>query len=447
MPSLPGPRDHWLGLKLAHEFTHRPLDFLNRLARDYGDVAFFRLGPFRVCLVNQPELIREVLVTQRTAFPKHRRHAQTVRSFSGNSVFVAEGSDWVTQRRMVQPAFQPRRMEAYVHATLDETRRMLAKWEPNSELDLVQAMSRLALLSIGRALFRVDLSDRADEIAKALRVHSTTLRNEFRAPIVWPDFFPTPAKGRKRWAVRYLHELIMSLIRKRWARPPDGDDVLSILMAGGGGESGGPVPSDQQICDEARVLFIAGQDDTTAALSWSLFLLATHPNVEARCRDEIKTVSGGRDVTFEQIGRLSYTEMVVKETLRLYPPTWCLIPRVAASDVTLGGYSIRRGTWVLVSPYATHHDQRFFPQPDAFVPERFSPARQTEIPAMAYIPFGGGPRACVGNAYSLSNIVAMIAAITQRHGFSICDDPKTVLPDPSLALRPKGGVRVRLKSP
>ncbi len=445
MKSPPGPRDGLMGLGLARQFSLRPLQFLSGLVRDYGDLAYFRLGPFHACLVNHPELIHEVLVKQRASFPKLKRHSRVVRSFSGNSVFVAEGQAWLRQRRFVQPAFHARRIEGYVQAAIEQTKHMLRDWKPDSEIDLVQAMSRLVMTSIAKALFRVDLTDRADEISKALRIHSETLRDEFRAAIVLPDFFPTPAKRRKRWAVNCLDEWVRWMIRERRASGRDDGDVLSMLLATTNEQEDSQAMTDQQICDEARVLFLAGQDDTTAALSWCFFLLAQHSDIEARLRQEIASVVGIREPVYSDVARLTYTEMVIKETLRLYPPTWSLVPRVAAQDVELGGNRIRHGTWVIVSPYATHHDLRFFSEPEQFDPDRFSPTRQSQIPPFAYIPFGGGPRACVGNTYSLNTMVAMVAMIAQQFRMAIVDDPRTIVPDPSLALRPKGGLRVRLQ--
>ena len=344
--------------------------------RDYGDLAMFRLGPYRACLVNHPDLIRDVLITHRPLFPKLERHRRTIRSFSGNNVFVSEGEQWLRQRRLLQPAFGPRLFEHYAQATVKHAQQLLHDWSDGAQFDLVPAMARLSLVSIGEALFQVDLSDQAELYGRALQIHSETLRDEFRALFVLPDWLPTAAKRRKRWAARCLRDLICQTIRERRATGRLGDDVLSILLSAVDHPQSESRITEQQAIDEATILFVAGQDDITAALSWCFFLLAQNRACEDRFRGELATELGGRLPSHADIARLPYTEMLIKETLRMYPPTWTLVPRCATQEVILGGYRIPRGTWVFISPYATHRDPRFFPDPNRFDPDRFSPERQ-----------------------------------------------------------------------
>ena len=441
----PGPRDFRFGFRLASQFRRNPLKFLTDLVRDYGDLSIFRLGPYRACLVNRPDLIREVLVTQRSSFPKLERHCRAIRSFSGNNVFVSDGEHWQRQRRLVQPAFQTRRFDAYAQATVDQAQRLMHGWSDGDEFDLVPAMQRLALVGIGQALFNVDLSDQVEVYGRALQIHSETLRHEFRAAIVLPDWFPTEAKRRKRWAANCFHDLIGGMIRERRTSGRDHGDVLSILLSAVEEQRDGGGITEQQAIDEATIMFVAGQDDITAALSWCWCLLAQHPAIEARFRAELDTELSGRLPVYADVARLPFTEMIIKETLRMYPPTWTLVPRCATVEVELGGYRIPRGTWVFVSPYATHHDPRFFPDPERFDPDRFSPERQQAMPQFAYIPFGGGPRMCIGNHFTFTLLALALAVLAQRFRITLCDDPARIRPDPSLALRPRHGLRVRLQ--
>jgi cytochrome P450 len=440
----PGPRDLVFGLRLARRFSRDPLPFLNELVRDYGDIAMFRLGPYRACLVNCPDLIQRVLVADRHVFPKHPRHCHIIRGFSGDSVFVTDGDDWLRQRRLVQPAFHANRMERYAAATVAQTQRLLRGWSPGKEIDLVGAMAELALTGIAQALFDVDVSQRVAELGKALRIHAKTLRNDFRSAVLLPDWLPIASKRQKRWAVRCLGGLVWQMIRERRATGDDHGDVLSMLLLAKDEQGDGGRMTDQQAHDEAMIMLIAGQDDTTAALSWCWCLLARHPEVEARFRQEVAAVVGDRAATYADVARLPYTEMIIKETMRLYPPTWSLVPRRAAQDHDLGGYRIPRGTWVFVSPYATHHDARYFPEPERFDPERFSSARHRQMAQYTYIPFGGGPRMCIGNHYTLATMSLALATIAQRYRLTPLVDLAAVRPDPSLALRPRGGLRVRL---
>jgi cytochrome P450 len=442
----PGPSNGLLGLGSVKRFRQAPLRFVTSLARDYGDLAYFRLGPYRACLVNHPELIHDVLVTHRKVFPKLEKHCRVIRCFSGNNLFVSDGDAWLRQRRLVQPAFHPRRLAHYANTAVEQTRRMLRDWSPETTLELTEQMASLVLAIVGQALFNVDLTQCAARTAEALHIRSRTFVREMGAAIIMPDWLPTPGKRRKRWALKYLDDMIWTMIRERRAAGTDQGDLLSTLLLTVDEDGDGQGMTDQQVRDETMTLLNAGQDDTTAALSWTWYLLARHPRIEARFREEVRAVIGDRPATFADVARMPFTEMVIKESMRLYPPTWCLLAREAQQDQELGGYVIPRGSWVFISPYATHHDPRFFPDPEQFDPERFSPERAEQTPPFAYIPFGGGPRGCVGNGFSMMTIALVLATVAQRYRLRLVDDPERVVPDPSLALRPKGGLRVHLQA-
>lgn len=446
MTSLPpGPRDSLFGFRLGGRFRRNPLKFLTGLARDYGDLSMFPLGPYRGCLVNHPDLIRDVLITRRELFPKLERHRRTIRSFSGSNVFVSEGDQWLQQRRLLQPAFQPRLFTGYAEATVKHTQRLMRDWSGGAEFDLTPAMAKLALVSIGEALFQVDLTDQAELYRRALDIHSETLRDEFRALLVLPDWLPTAAKRRKRWAIQCLRDFVCRMIADRRSSGGNRDDALSILLAAADSPQSDVRIKEQQVIDEATILFVAGQDDITAALSWCWCLLAQNPAVDDRFRLEIAKELDGRLPTYADVARLPFTETIIKETLRLYPPTWSLVPRYATQEVVLGGYRIPRGTWMFISPYATQRDLRFFPEPNRFDPDRFS-AEHEQPAQFAYIPFGGGPRICIGNHFTFTLLTMALVTIAQQFRLTLRDDPATIIPDPALALRPRDGLHVRLQA-
>lgn len=442
----PGPRDNLMGLRLGNRLRRRPLRFLNNLVLEYGDLAMFRMGPYRFCLVNHPDFIRDVLVTHRKSFPKIERHLRAIRSFSGNNVFVSDGEFWLRQRRLIQPAFRTKRFESYAQATVYHAQRLIETWSDGDEFDLVPKMAELALLGIGQALFNVDLTEQKELYGDVLTVHSETLRDEFRAAIVLPDWLPTKAKRRKRWAIGVLRELINGVIQDRRETGRDHGDVLSILLLAVDEEADGGQMTDQQALDEATIMLVAGQDDVTAALSWCWCLLSQHPDIDAQFRNELESVLGGKTPTYNDVAKLPFTEMIIKETLRMYPPTWSLVPRQATQTVGLGDYQIPRGTWAFVSPYATHHDPRYYPEPERFDPTRFSPKRTGKNPQFTYIPFGGGPRMCIGNHFTFTLLTMALATIAQRFRFELMDAPDSIVPDPSLALRPRDGISVRVQS-
>lgn len=441
-----GPRDRFWGLKLARQFSRQPLEFLTNLVKNYGDWACFRLGPYQACWINHPDLIRDVLVTRPHEFPKLSRYCRTVRTFSGDSMFIAEGDDWRRQRKIAQPAFNSRLMDNYALASARQTRKLLERWSDGAEFDLSQEMKRLALTSIAGALFHVDLSDRAEELLTALTLHTQALRHEFRSAVVLPDWMPTPAKRRKRYSARVLRGLVAELFRERQQAAVRPLDALTIMTQSVEAAEDSAKLSSGQALDQSLLLLLAGQDDTTATLSWFFYLMATHPQVEQQVRDEISTVIGTSSVSHDDVARLPVTQSVVKETMRLYPPTWSLVPRGPLADVTLGSLEIRRGTWIIISPYATHRDPRYFPDPYQFQPERFSPACERAISQYVYFPFGLGPRGCIGGHFANINIMVAVVTILQHFRIVLSDVCAEVKPDPSLALRPRGGLRVRVHS-
>lgn len=439
-----GPSDYFFGATLARRFRQDPLGFITEIGESFGDIASFRMGPLRAFFLNQPQLIREVLITKHKQFKRPRWLTRPLVKVDGHGLVLTEGELWQRQRRLVQPAFAAKRFDAYGQVTVELTRRMIERWTATPELDIADAMTRLTLEIIAQTLFGIDVSDQAETLGSAVRVISQTFVSEAANPFQLPDWLPLPKKRRFRQAVRTLDELAWRVIRQRRASGRDEGDLLSMLLLAVDEQGDGRGMSDQQVRDEAVTLFNAGHDSTAAALSWIWYLVARHPAVEAQIVDEIDQVLGGRAATYADVARLPYVEMVVKESMRLYPPTWTLFAREAVADTTLGEYQIPRGSWVYVFPWVTHRDARYFEHPLKFDPERFSPARAAQIPANAYIPFGAGPRACIASAFATMEMVLIAATVLQRYRVRLADEQREVEPEPLISLRPKGGLRVAL---
>jgi cytochrome P450 len=437
----PGPRDGLLGITLHGRFQSRPLEFVEEVARRYGDLAFVRLAWVRLYLVNRPELIREVLVSRLKSFQKIPRQTRALRKIEGNGLVVAEGEAWKRHRPVVQTAFHARFLACYANAVVDYARRRSDRWTPGVTFNLAEEMNQLALEIIAKVIFDVDWSDRAARLRDAVHVFREYMQKEISRPIMLPDWVPLPGRLRQRRAARAVDELLCALIRERRASGHDRPDMLSLMLSAAERVTGGPPVSDLQIRDEVATLFLAGHDTTSAALAWLWYLLARHPEVERRVVEEVDAALGQRPATYEDLTRLRYTEMAVRESMRLYPAAGFLYGRQATEDVHLAGYTLRRGSWVFISPYVVHRDAKYFKDPEVFDPERFAPGRVAEIPPYAYLPFGGGPRTCIGNGFAMMEIILAAATILQT--FRLVLDQGEATAQMEIVLRPKGGLRMR----
>ncbi|MEX2558682.1 MAG: cytochrome P450 [Pirellulales bacterium] len=438
----PGPRGLLTMLRLARRAGADPLGGLLELARTYGDLVMLRVGPSRFCLVNHPDLVREVLVLQNKGFRKPERFKRTLAKVVGNGLLTNEGDSWLRQRRLMQPAFHVRRMGHYAEIMVEKTRRLMADWATANAINIADAMTHLTLTIIAQALFDVDVASQAPHLRDAVRVISSTLVREARQPFALPDWLPLSSKIRKHRALRLVDQLIWDIIGQRRATGEDRGDLLSMLLLAVDEEGDGGGMTDQQARDEALTLFLAGHDSTAAGLTWTWYLTARHPALEARLIEEIDTTLAGRPPTWDDLPRLTYTEAVIKESLRLYPPNWGTFPRQAVTDIELGGYVLPKGCQVLVSPYVLHHDPRSFPDPERFDPERFSLGRAESIPQFAYIPFGAGPRVCIGNTFAMVTMKLVMATVLQQYRLGLAPGQGEAEVEPLLVLRPKGGLRM-----
>jgi cytochrome P450 len=435
----PGPPGRFLSGNLP-EFRRDLLAFFTRCARDYGDVAAFRLGPRPCLLLSHPDAIEDVLVTNARNFTKHFALRMN-RLLLANGLLTSEGDFWLRQRRLIQPAFQRDRIATYAPVMVAYTERLLAKWKDGETLDLHTEMMRLTLEIVAKALFDADVANEARDVGVALEVAlNSFVRRLFRAfPL--PHWVPTPANIRLKRAVRRLDEIVYSMIRDRRSRGDERDDLLSRLLRAQ--DEDGSRMTDKQLRDEMMTLFLAGHETTAIALSWMWYLLSQHPEAEARLLAELRTVLGDRSPTVADLPRLRYAEGVVTESMRLYPPAYA-IGRENIADCEIGGYPVPAGTTLLMSQWVVHRDARWFPEPLAFRPERWEGDLARRIPKYAYFPFGGGPRLCVGNNFALMEAVLILATIAQRFHFDLVPG-HPVATAPSMTLRPRYGMRMVLR--
>jgi cytochrome P450 len=439
----PGPYGGLSGVELYRRFAASPLAFVTDVARTCDGFASLRFGWIDVYFVTRPDLIREVLSTRMKSFPKLRRQMNALARVEGDSIGTSDGEVWRRHRPVVQTAFHARTFPRFAAAFVGHTRRRIERWVPGATFDMAEEMNQLALELIGKVLFNADWGDRVPHLRDAVHVFRECMQKEISSSGLSPDALSPADKLRQQQAVREIDTLIWDLVRERRASAGGGDDILSLMLTAAGSTTDKPVLTDQEIRDEAATLFISGHDTTSAALAWFWYLLARHPEAERGIQREVDDILGDRPAGFADVRRLRYTEAVVKESLRLYPPSGFLYGREAAADVDLGGYPVRRGSWILISPYAAHRDPRVFPDPEVFDPDRFAPGRAETIPPYAYLPFGGGPHTCIGNNFAMVEMVLVVATILQR--FSVQLDPRQgeVEPTIEVMLRPKGQVLMR----
>jgi cytochrome P450 len=412
------------------------LGFLPACARDYGDICRYHIGPVTAYLLNNPEYIEYVLVGNSRNFVKGRL-LQGTRPLLGDGLLTSEGDTWLTDRRLVQPAFHRERVNTYAGIMLETVERVLSTWRDGEVRDLLTEMKNLARQIVARSLFNAQVEDQSEPIAAALQAVWEQFTTRLGSGQLIPEYLPTPRNLSVRAAIRRLDAAVDSIIRQRRLSSERPDDLLSMLLAARD-LNGSPMP-DRWLRDQVMTLFVAGHETTALALTWTWVLLAENPQVETRLLAEIQDVCGERLPAAGDLSRLRYTEMVLKEALRLYPPVWT-IARVAAGDCEIGGYYVPAGTSVTISQWVTHRDPRFFDDPEAFRPERWASEEATGLPGFAYFPFGGGPRGCIGYSFAMMEALLLIATILPRFHFSLVPG-HPVVPWPSITLYPRYGVK------
>lgn len=438
----PGPSG-WFFSAPLFKFRRDPLTFLAAAAREHGDIVHFKIGGQHFFFLNDPELIKDVLVTHHDRFMKGRA-LQRSKRILGEGLLTSEGDFHRRQRRLAQPAFQKQRLSAYGPAMVECAARTAARWRDGETYDISKEMMRLTLSIVGRTLFGADVESEAQEIGEALTVLVSNFDKLFIPFSELLEKLPLPQTQRIKKAVARLDKTIYRLIEERRCSHEDRGDLLSMLLRARDEEGDGAGMSDKQLRDEALTIFIAGHETTANALTWTWYLLSQNPAAEAELHAELARVLNGRAPAVEDVPKLRYTEMVFAEAIRLYPPAWA-IGRLALQEHRLGGFRIAKGDLIIVSPYVTQRDARYFPEPEKFDPMRWTPeAREARHP-FAFFPFGGGPRRCIGEGFALLEGILLIAALAQRWKLRL-DPAQVVATMPVITLRPKFGMRMKAEA-
>jgi cytochrome P450 len=432
----PGPRGHWLLGSLPDVRRDMPQTLID-VSRQHGGVTRLRVGPASMYLVSDGELIVELIAKRAGELRKSNRTRQSLGGHLGRGLITLEGSEHRRHRRLMQPVMHTQAVAAQAQTMVDLAVRRVRSWPDGSIQELHAEMADLTLRIVCSALFHIE--DDAERLVEAVHDFARSLNVVVRRAFPIPAWVPTSGNRRRRDTVRRVDRYVYDLIRRRRAAGGDGGDLLSLLVSAQT-EDGHPGLSDVEVRDELMTMFFAGHETSAAALTWAFYLLDRHPMVAAAVRDEVAAVVGHGTPTMADLGRLPLLGRVVKETLRLYPPAW-VFDRSPLRDVVVGGYTIPKGANVLLSPWVVHRDPEIWPEPDEFRPDRF--ADDAAPPRTAYLPFGDGPRICLGNRFAEAEIALVLATILPRADLS-CVDGAPARPEGDATLRPRGGLRMRV---
>jgi cytochrome P450 len=434
---MPGPTES--ALQEMGKFGNDPLTYFEHLAGHYGDYVKMKMIRGEGALLVDPQAIEEVLVRKKKYFIKGRA-TRALGALLGNGLLVSEGDFWRRQRRLAQPAFHKDRIAQYAGRMVALGTAMVDGWQLGNVMDVHDEMVKVTLAIVADALFSANLHQHAGTVGHSLE---TTLahfqwwsRNAFLVPI----WLPVGPNRRFQRAKKDLDRIVNGLIAERMAKPAGerGDDLLGMLL--NARDEDGTAMNASQVRDEVMTLMLAGHETTANTMTWTALLLSRHPDARARLEDELRQVLGGRPPTLADLPNLPYNEMVIKESMRVYPPVWVLGYQ-ATHDVPVGPHMVRKGTAVFMSQWINHHDARWFPDPKAFKPERWADAAMKQLPTYAYFPFGGGERLCIGKSFALMEAQLLLATMAQRYRLEVIPD-QTIALDPSVTLRPAHGLQV-----
>ena len=434
----PGPR-RVIPLSGLLAYRRGPLPFFQSLAERYGDISYFRLGPQQAFFFNHPDYIKDILVTNQQNFMKGLA-LQRSKRLLGEGLLTSEGDFHRRQRRLAQPAFHRLRIASYAEVMTTHASQTGRSWNDNETLDISKEMMRLTLGIVGKTLFDADVKSDAQDVGEAMTVAMDLFKTLTLPFYELLQNLPLPQFRRFEQAKVRLDAIIFRLIEERRRSGQDHGDLLSMLLLAQDTEGDGGQMTDAQLRDELMTIFLAGYETTSNALTWTWYLLSQNAEVESKLHQEIDEVLQGRLPAFEDVALMKYTEMVLAESMRLYPPAWAL-GRMALNDFEIGGYVVPRKSLVLMSQYVMHRDPRYFAEPLQFDPERWSPELRETRPQFSYFPFGGGPRRCIGEGFAWMEGILLLATLAQHWQMRLAPNHPVEL-KPVMTLRPKHGMRV-----
>jgi cytochrome P450 len=418
-----------------------PILLFQHLADTYGDIAHYKLGWHHIVFLNHPDYIREVLVVQNDNFIKERT-VQRTKMLLGEGMITSEAAQHRAQRTAAQPAFHRQRIPQYADAMVQEAARMRETWRDGEQRDIATDMMHLTLNVVASTLFATDLREEAAELADAINRIMGLYNFLVMLPAAeWlvharPPGLAAFVRVRKR-----IDAVVYRMIDAHRRRGLHGNSLLDMMIAASPDNS---AASEKSLRDQVITIFLAGYETVANALAWTWYLLSENPECERRFHNEIDAVLQGRLPAFDDVPRLRYTERVMAESMRLYPPAWAM-GRYARNDFQLGEYSLPAKTTILISQFVTHRDQRYFPDPQRFDPERFTPEAKSRRNKLTYFPFGAGVRQCIGESFAWMEGALLLATLAQKWKLKLVPGHR-VEPQPLITLRPKYGMRMTVEA-
>ena len=435
------------------EFINSPIDFFARLAREYDDLIEFNFAGMNVVLISDGDIAHQILVKEIQNFRKSDRDALIMGRVLGRGLVTnTDFANHKVQRKLVQPGFHFRRIQSYADTMSSYTSEFVKDWNSGMR-DVSDDMFKLTMYTVCKTLFNVDMhemTEEADRIGRTMKVVQDCIDHQFNQMMDLPNWFPSPTNIKLNKARKVLNDTISKMIATRRAETATNDDsaepkhldMMSMLLDAK--YEDGSSMSDQLVMDELITLFVAGHETTSNALTWTIYLLTQNLDIQKKLQEELDEVLAERDAQFSDLENLKYTEMVIKESMRLLPPAWALNARQANQDTQIDKYLFPKDKVVFISPYANHRNPKYFNEPERFDPERFSAENEKTIPKHAYIPFGSGPRVCIGQSFAMMEAKIILATLLNR--FEVFADKSMKFePQAQITLSNKDGMQVYLQ--
>ena len=437
---VPGPKGNMLfrsHIDLRNE-THI---FIQQMGEKYGGISGAKAGPFNFVFLSDPDYIEHMFLN-RDVYVKINEGGN-LKYLLGNGLLTSEGEFCLKQRRLMQPLFHKQRLAGFVQKIADSANDMMTGWEKTglNNLNFYREMNQVTLDIVGRTLLSTNLKGDFAKINHALTAVLEAVNNKRGRMFRIPQWVPLPSQIRLNRNRKILEDTITEIIEKRKSDKQHFDDLLSMLIEVEDADTKERM-TDKQLRDEVLTIFLAGHETTANALAFTFYLLAKHPEIKKKVQQELETVFTGAELNYESLGKLEYTTMVIKESMRLYPPAWVTVREAAKEDV-IGGYQVKFNDKIVVSPYAVQRSEKYWTEPDKFDPLRFSPEKIKDIPRFAYFPFGGGARLCIGNNFAMMEMQIVLALVCSKYDFTLPPDFKLEI-RPFITLRPKDGIPLQL---
>lgn len=429
-------------LGIALELIKDPLKFLSSATKEFPEIVTYRFATRQVVYLSDPALVKHVLQTNSKNYQKGLQY-EPLKLVLGNGLLTSEGDFWLRQRRIIAPVFHKKYIDSFAEQMVSSTRHLIKEWDSQKGkvIDAYPSMMQLTLDIVGLTLLSTNVKDKATSVGHALGVLMEFAINRVRAIIKLPLWFPRPSNIKFRKKKKVLDDLVLDIIKRRRTQKSDHIDLLDMLMKAQDEETGETM-TDEQLKDEVMTIFIAGHETTACALSFTLYLLAENPDKQELLYREVSSVLGENEPTLEDLRKLEFTTQVIYESMRLYPPAWIISRRSLGSD-QLGEYSLPEESNMLICAYAMHRDERRWENANEFNPDRFEKEKMKDVDKFGYLPFGGGPRICIGNNFALMEMQIAVSMMVQKFKFE--KEPSFNLElDPLVTLRPKNGVNLKL---